>query len=152
MSPTIKLRLTAEIEYEVFEGCTDKEQLRKDLAYAAERVINHGMGNGFFSGEEEAAVNSYSVRAVWEDQVVATITQKIAEMKHTQLTEMEEEYPLPLRELASRTHTTPGEWCTEDGPPSGVGEDYYYRHCDRNEVWWVCVDQGEVTQCVLEQN
>jgi hypothetical protein len=151
MSSTIKLRLTAEIEYVVFEGCTDKEQLRKNLARAAGRVVEHSMSPGCFSGEEEAAVNSYTVHAAWEDQVTTT-AHKSADTNPDQLAEMEDEYPIALRELASRTNTVPGDWVTEDGPPSGVGEDYYYRHCDRNEVWWVCVDQGEVTQCVMEQN
>jgi hypothetical protein len=210
MSEKIKLRLTSDIEYEIFDGCADHEQLRKDLAAAAKRVIEHGMGNGFFSGEEEACADTHSVNTEWittgqptmeeelayarqrieklergcielsyalgridyicsapneyevsdydvhqnEDLVITAVERKLAELVQAKATidELMAEYPLALRELALRTNTVPGDWVTEDGPDSGVGEDYYYRHCDRNEVWWVCVDQGEVTHCVLEQN
>lgn len=210
MSEMIELRLTANIKYQIFDGCDAHEQLRKDLAGAARRVIEHGMGNGFFSGEEEACVDTYSVNTEWitsdqptaeeelvtarqrieklkqgcielsyalsridyicdkpnemevssydvhqnEDLVITAVERKLAELVQARhnIDELMAEYPLALRELASRTNTVPGDWVTEDGPASGVGEDYYYRHCDRNEVWWVCVDQGEVTQCVMEQN
>jgi hypothetical protein len=41
---------------------------------------------------------------------------------------MPDEFASPLEVLASVTHTSAEDWESLDGPDSGVGVDYWYRH------------------------
>jgi predicted RNA-binding Zn-ribbon protein involved in translation (DUF1610 family) len=55
-----------------------------------------------------------------------------------------DDVPSALVALAKHTGTQPTEWQNADGPSSGVGEDYYYKHSGSLGAWRVCLDQGEV--------
>jgi len=48
-----------------------------------------------------------------------------------------------LEALCKQTGTTPDEWEAIDGPETGVGVEYWFRHGDGREAY-VCDDQGEI--------
>jgi hypothetical protein len=51
----------------------------------------------------------------------------------------------PLEVLASVTDTVPGDWEDLDGPDSGVGLDYWYRHRITRAEAYLNLDQDHLT-------
>jgi hypothetical protein len=58
---------------------------------------------------------------------------------------MPTQFASPLQVLASVTHTSADDWKTLDGPDSGVGVDYWYRHRGTGEEAYLNLDQGHLT-------
>jgi hypothetical protein len=51
----------------------------------------------------------------------------------------------PLEVLASVTHTSADDWESLDGPDSGVGVDYWYRHRGSGAEAYLNRDQDHLT-------
>ncbi len=49
-----------------------------------------------------------------------------------------------LAQLCDETDTEPEDWEPMDGPTTGVGEEYWYRHHDGREAY-ICDDQTDIT-------
>jgi hypothetical protein len=58
---------------------------------------------------------------------------------------MPNEFASPLEVLASVTRTSAGDWETLDGPDSGVGVDYWYRHRGTGQEAYLNLDQSHLT-------
>ena len=58
---------------------------------------------------------------------------------------MPNEFASPLEVLASVTNTSAGDWETLDGPDSGVGVDYWYRHRGTGKEAYLNLDQNHLT-------
>ena len=55
-----------------------------------------------------------------------------------------ESLPAHTRKLCTETGTNSDEWTPTDGPSTGVGTEYWYRHKDGRTAY-VCDDQGRIT-------
>jgi hypothetical protein len=53
--------------------------------------------------------------------------------------------------LASVTHTSADDWESLDGPDSGVGVDYWYRHRGTGKEAYLNLDQHHLTVSVGDQ-
>jgi hypothetical protein len=58
---------------------------------------------------------------------------------------MPNEIASPLEVLASVTHTSAEDWESLDGPDSGVGVDYWYRHRGTGKEAYLNRDQEHLT-------
>jgi hypothetical protein len=58
---------------------------------------------------------------------------------------MPNEFASPLEVLASVTHTSADDWESLDGPDSGVGVDYWYRHRGTAKEAYLNRDQDHLT-------
>jgi hypothetical protein len=58
---------------------------------------------------------------------------------------MPNEFASPLEVLASVTHTSADDWESLDGPDSGVGVDYWYRHRGSGAEAYLSRDQDHLT-------
>lgn len=54
-----------------------------------------------------------------------------------------------LKFLCQETDTKPNQWEELDGPESGVGVEYWYRHKKSGQEAYLCIDQGEVVSFTL---
>jgi hypothetical protein len=61
------------------------------------------------------------------------------------MTAMPNDIVSPLEVLASVTHTSADDWESLDGPASGVGVDYWYRHRDTGKEAYLNLDQDHLT-------
>ena len=57
---------------------------------------------------------------------------------------MPNEIASPLEVLASVTHTSADDWASLDGPDSGVGVDYWYRHRGTGAEAYLNLDQDHL--------
>ena len=64
---------------------------------------------------------------------------------------MPNEFASPLEVLASVTHTSAEDWESLDGPDSGVGVDYWYRHRGTGKEAYLNLDQDHLTISVAGQ-
>ena len=64
---------------------------------------------------------------------------------------MSDQFASPLQVLASVTHRSANDWESLDGPDSGVGVDYWYRHRGTGEEAYLNRDQDHLTISVAEQ-
>lgn len=64
---------------------------------------------------------------------------------------MLDQFASPLEVLASVTHTSADDWEDLDGPESGVGVDYWYRHRGIGEEAYLNRDQDHLTISVAGQ-
>jgi len=64
---------------------------------------------------------------------------------------MQNEFASPLEVLASVTHTSADDWESLDGPDSGVGVDYWYRHRGTAKEAYLNLDQYHLTISVAGQ-
>jgi hypothetical protein len=64
---------------------------------------------------------------------------------------MPNELASPLEVLASVTHTSADEWESLDGPDSGVGVDYWYRHRGTGNEAYLNLDQDHLTISLGDQ-
>ena len=64
---------------------------------------------------------------------------------------MPNESASPLEVLTSVTHTSADDWESLDGPDSGVGVDYWYRHHGTGEEAYLNLDQDHLTISVGDQ-
>jgi hypothetical protein len=58
---------------------------------------------------------------------------------------MPNESPSPLEVLVTVTHTSAEDWGSLDGPDSGVGVDYWYRHRGTGQEAYLNLDQDHLT-------
>ena len=58
---------------------------------------------------------------------------------------MPNESASPLEVLATVTHTSADDWESLDGPDSGVGVDYWYRHRGSGAEAYLNLDQDYLT-------
>ena len=65
---------------------------------------------------------------------------------------MPNEYASPLEVLTSVTHTSADGWESLDGPDSGVGVDYWYRHRGTGKEAYLNLDQDHLTISVDGEN
>jgi len=61
---------------------------------------------------------------------------------------MPNESASPLEVLASVTHTSADDWESLDGPDSGVGVDFWYRHRGTGKEAYLNLDQDYLTLSV----
>lgn len=64
---------------------------------------------------------------------------------------MPDQFASPLEVLASVTHTSADGWESLDGPDSGVGVDYWYRHRGTGKEAYLNLDQAHLTISVDDQ-
>ena len=64
---------------------------------------------------------------------------------------MPDQFASPLQVLALATHTSADDWESLDGPDSGVGVDYWYRHRDTGKEAYLNLDQYHLTISVAGQ-
>jgi hypothetical protein len=64
---------------------------------------------------------------------------------------MPDEIASPLEVLASVTNTSADDWESLDGPDSGVGVDYWYRHSGTGQEAYLNLDQDHLTISVGDQ-
>jgi|ERR1035441_3492310 hypothetical protein len=67
------------------------------------------------------------------------------------MTAMPNEFASPLEVLASVTDTSADDWKLLDGPDSGVGVDYWYRHRDTGQEAYLNLDQDHLSISVAGQ-
>ena len=70
---------------------------------------------------------------------------------HQLMAAMPNESASPLEVLASVTHTSADDWESLDGPDSGVGVDYWYRHRGTGKEAYLNLDQDHLTISVGDQ-
>jgi len=58
---------------------------------------------------------------------------------------MSDQFASPLEVLASVTRTSADDWESLDGPDSGVGVDYWYRHRGTGQEAYLNLDQDHLT-------
>jgi hypothetical protein len=61
---------------------------------------------------------------------------------------MPDQFASPVEVLASVTHTSADDWESLDGPDSGVGVDYWYRHRGTGKEAYLNLDQEHLTVSV----
>ena len=61
---------------------------------------------------------------------------------------MQNQRATPLETLASVTGTLEADWENLDGPDSGVGVDYWYRHAPTGKEAYLNLDQDHLTVSV----
>ena len=64
---------------------------------------------------------------------------------------MPDQFASPLEVLASVTQTSADDWESLDGPDSGVGVDYWYRHRGTGKEAYLNLDQDHLTISVGDQ-
>ena len=67
------------------------------------------------------------------------------------MTAMPNEFASPLEVLASVTHTSADDWESLDGPDSGVGVDFWYRHRGTGQETYLNLDQDHLSISVTGQ-
>jgi len=87
---------------------------------------------------------AYVITRGLEDDVFAH-AETVAEMESEGIPDLNPQPMSALDHVVADSGLPAAEWTSIDGPETGVGAEYWYRHEPTGKTAYVCIDQGECT-------